>query len=393
MSDARAEAGSAQQRQSTRFLLLYALAVAGGAVAYVPFLTILLPMQVEAQAGGVSVSWLAYLAISGALAASLANIAFGWLSDVTGNRRLWVLAGLVSSSLLLIALSHAEGLAMLIGLLMAWQLCLNMMLGPLMAWAGDVVPDNQKGLLGGLLAFAPAFGALSGVLITIPGMAEPETRMGLVALLVMACILPVVLLGRPVAFPELMQPRDPKVDERADASRRIVISMWIARLLVQIAEASLFAYLYLWLRSISEEIGDNDVAQTLGLVLLISVPMALMVGRWSDRNDRPILPLGLCAAVSAAALLIMAFATELTGALIGYALFGLAAAIFLALHSAQTLRVLPKPQRRGRDLGLFNLTNTVPSLIMPLLTLAISRCPIVCSFAKKIGACLRAEGV
>ncbi len=33
------------------------------------------------------------------------------------------------------------------------------------------------------------------------------------------------------------------------------------------------------------------------------------------------------------------------------------------------MRVLPRPERRGRDLGLFNLTNTVPSLVMPWLTL------------------------
>jgi hypothetical protein len=33
--------------------------------------------------------------------------------------------------------------------------------------------------------------------------------------------------------------------------------------------------------------------------------------------------------------------------------------------------VLPSPRNRGRDLGIFNLTNTVPSLIMPWLTMAI----------------------
>jgi hypothetical protein len=35
------------------------------------------------------------------------------------------------------------------------------------------------------------------------------------------------------------------------------------------------------------------------------------------------------------------------------------------------LRVLPSPANRGRDLGIFNLTNTVPSLIMPWLTIVI----------------------
>ncbi|MEL6753662.1 MAG: MFS transporter, partial [Pseudomonadota bacterium] len=33
--------------------------------------------------------------------------------------------------------------------------------------------------------------------------------------------------------------------------------------------------------------------------------------------------------------------------------------------------VLPRPERRGRDLGIFNLTNTIPALIMPWLTLAL----------------------
>jgi MFS-type transporter involved in bile tolerance (Atg22 family) len=54
-----------------------------------------------------------------------------------------------------------------------------------------------------------------------------------------------------------------------------------------------------------------------------------------------------------------------------YVLFALATTIFLSLHSAQTLRVLPRPDRRGRDLGFFNLTNTAPSLIMPWLSITM----------------------
>jgi predicted MFS family arabinose efflux permease len=67
----------------------------------------------------------------------------------------------------------------------------------------------------------------------------------------------------------------------------------------------------------------------------------------------------------------MAAAPGIVTALAGYALFGLATAMFLSLHSAQTLRILPRPELRGRDLGLFNLTNTMPSLIMPGLTLSL----------------------
>ena len=147
--------------------------------------------------------------------------------------------------------------------------------------------------------------------------------------------------------------------------------MWLARLAVQIAEAALFSYLYFWFRSIDPAMSDNRTARVFSIILLLSAPIALLVGRWADRRDRPLLPLVACAAISAVGLVGMAVARTLPAAIGTYALFGFATSVFLALHSAQTLRVLPRPDRRGRDLGLFNLTNTVPSLIMPWFTLAL----------------------
>ena len=358
-------------RQSMRFMLLYALAAAGGAMAYIPFLTILLPVRVEAMAGDEQVSWLAYCAFAGAVAASLSHILFGWLSDRTQNRGGWIAAGLALSCTLLVAMSYATDLPTLLAMLIAWQISLNMMLAPLAAMAGDLVPDRQKGLLGGLLAFSPAIGAASGALVTIPGLAQADMRLVVVAMLVALCVLPVLLFARPRPFPELMQPVPPQDGPRDPRPRKLVVRMWLGRLLVQIAEAALFAYLYIWLRSLSTGIRDDDAAQVFTVVLFIAVPATLLVGRWADRNDRPIVPLVVCAVTTAGALLVMASATALPLAMVGYGLFGFAASIFLALHSAQILRVLPRPQHRGRDLGLFNLTNTVPSLVMPGLTLTM----------------------
>ena len=97
----------------------------------------------------------------------------------------------------------------------------------------------------------------------------------------------------------------------------------------------------------------------------------MLAGKWSDRTDRPIVPLAWGAGVGAAGLVMMGLADGLVPAIAGYVVFGLATSVFLALHTSQTLRFLPRPATRGRDLGLFNLTNTVPSLIMPWLTLAL----------------------
>ena len=359
----------------TRFLLLYALAWAGGSVAYVPFLTILLPVRVSAMVGagagsGQDVVWLSTIAFFGAIAASISHIGFGYLSDVTRNRRGWITLGLLLSCGLLLGLRQATSLPQIVALVLMWQIGLNMMLAPLSAWAADCVPNSHKGLLGGLLAFAPGLGALAGVFVTIPGLASPDGRLALVALIVAACVLPVLLHGAPAPLHE------PEAPERAQGSQPLdrkgaALRMWCARLLVQVAEAALFSFLYLWFRSLDPATGDYLAARVFSLVLVLSAPVALLTGRWADRHARPLTPLVVCTLVAPFGLVGMALSQSLTPAIASYALFGFSTSIFLALHSAQTLRTLPDSRRRGRDLGLFNLTNTMPSLVMPWFTLAL----------------------
>ena len=360
-------------KQSKRFLCLYALAISGGAVAYIPFLTILLPMQVSNFAGKDALDVLAYTAFIGAIFASIANIGFGWLSDKTRARRPWIAAGLILSCLLLAAMPLAQSAGVLMGMIICWQLCLNMMLAPLTAWAGDCVPDSQKGLLGGLLALAPALGALSGALVTLQGYTVADQRLAWVAALVALMVGPLLVFGRPIAMPQLMNsdaplelPANSRVQTKNAAAR-----MWLARLLVQIAEACLFAFLLMWFQSLDPGFGENDVAKIFTIALGLAVFCALIAGRWSDRTGRPIVPLTLTSAIAAAGLFIMSAASSAQVAILGYVIFGIASSVFLALHSSQTLRVLPQPRTRARDLGFFNLTNTVPWLIMPWLTLAL----------------------
>ena len=360
---------AAPRRQSTRFLLLYALASAGGAIAYVPFLTLLLPARMAELAGAADVEWLGYSTFLGAVAASIGGIVFGWLSDRTGGRRGWIAGGLLLAILLLLAVPLAKDVTALVAIIVAWQLALNMMLGPLAAWGGDLVPDEQKGLLGGLLALSPALGAWSGALVTLPGVVSLEQRLVVIAALMALAILPALLAGRPQPFPELIQ-REAEGDA-AKQPAQPAVRMWLARLLVQIAEAALFAYLYFWFRSIDPAMGDHEKAGIFSIALTVAVPVALLAGRWADRNDRPFTPLILAAALSSVGLVGMALAGDAASAKAAYLGFGIATTVFLSLHSGQMLRVLPRPERRGRDLGLFNLTNTIPSLMMPWLTISL----------------------
>jgi MFS family permease len=120
-----------RRRQSSGFLWLYAVAWAGGAIAYVPFLTILLPVRVAAMVGDERVHWLGYMTFFGAIAASVGGIIFGWLSDRTRTRRPWIVAGLAGTLALMMCVPLVNGPLQLLLLIVCWQLSLNMMLGPL----------------------------------------------------------------------------------------------------------------------------------------------------------------------------------------------------------------------------------------------------------------------
>lgn len=358
-------------RQPRWFLALFALAAAGGAVGYVPLLTVLLPQRIAELQGGEDIAALAQVTFMGAVMASLANIAVGVISDRSGTRRPWIIAGLIASNLLLVAVGEARSVTEMIVLIMAWQVALNLMLAPLTAWAGDCFPDGQKGVLGGGLALAPALGALAGSLVTYVGLIPADARLWVVAGLVTALVLPAVLLGSGRVRPALMEPVKA---ERGDPLRlrdRVVVRMWTARLLVQVAEGGMFAFLLYWLRSLAPDFPENGAANIFSAVLVCAVPVSLVLGRWSDRHGRPIYPLVATALFCGAGMVVMAAAKTLEWAIAGYVLFGLAAAIFLSLHASQTLRVLPAPQHRGRDLGLFNLTNTGPGMVMPWLTVLL----------------------
>ncbi|MES2136660.1 MAG: MFS transporter [Pseudomonadota bacterium] len=357
-------------RQPAAFLWLYAIAWAGGAVAYVPFLTILLPARVEVMTGD-PVRWLAYMTFFGAIAASVGGILFGWLSDRTRTRRPWIAMGLIGTIILLHLVPLATRPLPLLLLIIVWQLALNMMLAPLAAWAADHVPSSQLGTLGGLLAFSPALGSSAGALVTIRGLASADGRLTLVAILVASCVLPALLSGQPASTDQRPGTAGSKEVHGEPPSRSVAVAMWSARFLVQISEAALFAYLYYYFRALDPSRDAASIARLFGLVIGTSVPAALIIGRWSDRHRRPIAPLVVAATLGGGALMVMASARNPAEATAGYVLFGLATTVFLSLHSAQTFRVLRRSSRRGRDLGIFNLTNTAPSLIMPWLTVSI----------------------
>ncbi|WP_176499103.1 MFS transporter [Sphingomonas sp. HMP9] len=365
------DTASTTDRRSTGFLLTLALAYIGGVVGYLPLLTLLLPMEVDAVAGAGRLGVLTAIVVAGGLAASLSNIAFGWLSDRSvrrgGGRRAWLGTGGAATALSYVAIAVATSPVRLILAVAVFQVAVNALLAPLLAIMADEVPDAQKGVAGGLLAMAnPVASALAAALMATAALGA-AARLAVVPIVTVACMIPLL---RTRAQP--VEPRGhPTVPMKAVLRCDLALA-WSARLLVQIAGSALFVYLFYYLESVSPSVAPVTIAAWMGTLMIVAytvpLPIAVLVGRFADRSGRTKPFLFAAAIVAAAGLVGMAVAYDFTSGAVAFCVYTAGASVFLALHASFAMQLLPDPRHRGRDLGVLNLTNTLPGLLGPALT-------------------------
>ncbi|MDT8758544.1 MFS transporter [Sphingomonas psychrotolerans] len=361
-------------------MVLYAVAYAGMFVSFIPFVSVLLPLKVTAVADPEHrVALLSAAALGGAAVASVANLVFGALSDRTYRRRRtrrpWILAGLVLL-ILAYALFHlsADGLSMLaaVGLL---QIAINMMLAPIGAIMADEVPDAQKGLVAGLMGAAHPFSSLVAMGVALHGIGSEATRYALLCAIIAVLVAPLLLFLRERRDPLPPPPAALRVRRRDDFAR-----IWVARMLVQVAGNGLSTYgLFYFLAVLGHKIPDKHHAEAASEgvtaifagVMIHTLLLTIAAGTLSDRTMRRKPFIAAAALVMAAGLAIMAAAPDWTVATFGFGTAMSGMAVFLALQSALAMQLL-SPLHRGRDLGILNLTNTLPGMAAPLLALALS---------------------
>lgn len=360
------------------FILLYALAYAGMFVSFMPFVMVLLPLKAAMAGGEHAVQLLSAGALGGAAVASIANILFGALSDRTlrarGTRRPWITIGLgvlcASYGLLLVS---ADPWSLLLAVTCI-QIGINMMFAPIAAVMADEIPDAQKGMVAGLTGIAHPIGAMSAVLVTLPGLGSDAVRYALLCLLFVALIAPYLLLAREGA----VLPPPPPAPQR-ELRRFDFILAWASRILFQVAGNGLATYGFYYFLSVLDRedisktsVEANPIVATMTGSTIVAVMLTLLAGKLSDRimRRKPFLAAG--AVCMATGLSVMAFAQSWGVAAIGHALAMSGLSVFLAVHSAMAMQLLPSPEHRGRDLGVLNLTNTLPAMVAPLLALALA---------------------
>ena len=351
-------------------LVACALAYAGAVIGYLPLLTLLLPIKVDRVAGVDRLTVLTATVIAGAIAASIANIAFGWLSDRAvaqgRGRRSGLAYGVVATVAAYALLALATTPALLVGTIILFQVALNAVIAPLMAIIAEEVPDERKGVAGGLLALAnPVAAALSAALVAVTALDE-RARLAIIALAITLFTVP-LLVTRSAGVIRA----EPVAAIRAGLRRDLVIA-WTARLLVQVAGSALFVYLLYYLRSVAPSVSASALAERMGGVMIVAysvpLPIAVLIGRLADRTGRTKPFLAAAAMVAAAGLVGMVLATSFTAGATAFCVYSGGTSVFLALHASFAMQLLPSARHKGRDLGIVNLTNTLPGLLGPVLT-------------------------
>lgn len=357
------------------FVAALTLAYVGAFIAFVPLLSLLVPLQAELLAPVDKVGLLSLVTLWGALVASGANMAVGWASDRTrhawGRRRPWIMAGVTGVLLAYGVIATASTPIMLIGGVMLFQLAFNMMFAPLTAVLADRVPDQQKGRVAAFLGLGAPLGAAAGVLITAPPFAGAPVRAAVLGMMVIACLSPFLISYREPAAAARKRPTRLLPELSADFG-----FAWISRFCLQVAASVVNAFMLFYLADYAryaERFPGSTVES--GLARLIAFSTALVLasgflgGLASDRLNRRRSFILFAAGLMAGGLVVFAIWPSWPGPLLGYSLYGVGFGLYTTVDAALVAQVLPSRRDTARDLGIMNLTNTLPAVLAPLLAL------------------------
>ncbi|GAA2820283.1 MFS transporter [Crossiella cryophila] len=331
---------------------------------------LLLPIQAAHAAPEDKENSLGLITGVGALVLMVAHILFGLASDRTtsrfGRRKPWIVGGVAVSTVSMLLLSQQDTVT---GLLVGWclvQLGSAAIFCGLLAAMPDHVPSSQRGLISGLVGLAQAGGSLVGSMV-IAITADPLTGYGLCAVLQILAVLPFLLLNRD---PVLPPGRRPVLRSLWISPRKNRDFMWAiaSQFLITISFVLASLYTLFYLTDVIRH--EDPVAGTATASIITTIGTlcaAAVFGHISDRLGRRkmfAVAAGVVMALSSAILVVDPTweLYVLSSVLLGLGL-GMANSVDLAIAS----EVLPSPDDRAKDLGVNNISKSLPQFVAPVM--------------------------
>lgn len=376
-----AATGTAAERGSASggFVALMALCQFGIWVAILTPAQTTLAIRVEHVAPLTKDRTLGLILGVGVLFSLVGSPLFGRLSDRTstalGRRRPWILGGLAAMLVCALVIAFARPVPVL---LVAW--CVAQLSGAasyaaMTATIPDRVPVVQRGLVSGVMGLTLPVGTLFGTYVVQLFDVDSFLIFAGPALIGLVCGLIYVILVRDADPPREDLPRY--------GLREFLRSFWVnpsrypdfawtfaSRFLVYMGYAVLMAYQVFFLTD-HLRVPKSEVTHLVFLVTLTmtvaSIASALLGGKLSDIAGRRRPFVFVSAAVMALGLVGIGLSGSFPMFWIMATLVGLGQGLFLSVDLALVSQVLPDPDDNAKDMGVFNIANTLPQSIAPAL--------------------------
>ncbi|OZM72552.1 MFS transporter [Amycolatopsis antarctica] len=346
---------------------------------------LLLPQQAELLDAAAKETIFGLVAGAGALVAAVAAPLAGAASDRTssrfGRRGPWAVGGAVTGGLGFLALAGAQDVPQMTAGWCLAQAGLNATLAALSAALPDRVPVLQRGRVAGVVGTTQILGTLVGTLVITTFIAGPAGGYLVCAAVVLACVLTFVLSTEDAVLPRSAAARQPL----GAALRGLWVSprehpdfawAWGGHFLTQVGNALGVMYLLFFLTDVVRlPDPEGGLLIAMGIYAAAVVLGAVVTGTLSDRSGRRKPYIYLSVAVMAVASALLAVWQTWPGTMLAALLLGLGFGVYAAVGLALLTQVLPAASGRAKDLGILNISNSLPQVLAPVIATVVLTTP------------------
>ncbi len=363
---------------SPLFIVTLSVSLMAGGLSVICIKQLLLPLQVSLIDPIHTNSSFTLVASLSAFIGMIASPLLGAVSDRTpwrwGRRRPWIVFGLIALVIGLLLMAFANSVAgLLIGEIVI-QIGNDTLFATLNALIPDLVPPQQRTLATATGGMAPTFGGVLGLLL-VNGLTN--TRIPAQGYVLLAIVSVILVLGVLFVVREQPLPVGALPSFRLGTflfglirplGRRDFALVFVSRFLAFLGFTILGAYLLFSLRAgnqipIPVAAGRVTTFQvTSAIALLIA---SLLIGL-TKRNQflKPLVVGG--ALLMTVGLLILVLMPLWPQMLLAACFFGGGFGIYLAADLNLAIRVLPRQEESGKDLGILNMTIFLTLIVSPI---------------------------